>query len=195
MKKAICFALALCSCLLVGCNKDDAEDAKQVETVVLAKSACYEISMLNDDDGTKYSYTVLTQDGETLESALCAKKPEVKPLNDDLIGIRFYTSSSTFCRYYDVKNGRVSDSYFGAFWDNGTLLAYNDYESSSKLVVRDIFDADGYYAEYEIDSDAMELIVKSAEENEDSTELCVTYTLGESGWEQTARIPLVENEE
>lgn len=194
MKKAAAILLIFSMLLLVGCDSGDGDVKRPQETSTPVTSGeGYEITMLKGEDGNeKYSYTVTTHDGAVLESAIAANEPKVKPLNDDLLGVRFYTDSSSFVRYYDLKGGRVSASYFGAFWDNGTLLAYNDFEKSGKLIVRDIFDDSGYRYEETIESDAMELIVTSAEANEDGDELEVKFTLGEHGSEKTIKLPLVD---
>ena len=106
--------------------------------------------------------------------------------------MRFYTATDSFVRYYDIKGGRVSASYFGAFWDNGELLAYNDFEKSGRLIVRDIFDDSGYRYEKEIKSDSLTLIVTKAEPTDDGETLVVKFKLGEHGAEKNVRLPLIE---
>ena len=188
--------LAISVLFLVGCNSSDGDVKRPTETAVTVTSGdCFEINKLKGEDGNeKFSYTVKTHDGTVIESAICANEPKVKPLNDDLLGVRFYTASDSFVRYYDLKGGRVSASYFGAFWDNGTLLAYNDFEKSGKLIVRDIFDDNGYRYEKEITSDAMELIVSSAEPTDDGETLVVKFKMGEHGAEKNVRLPLVDKD-
>lgn len=190
MKKAAIFLLALMTLFLAACGDTGEENKPENTPVVLSKGEGFEIAMLRDDNGEKYSYTVKTHDGTVIESAVCAQQPQVKPLNEDLLGIRFYTDNDSFVRYYDLKSGKASVSYFGAFWDNGKLLAYNDFERSGKLIVCDIFDDGGYRYEKEIESDAMELTVTSAEVNEDGDTLVVKYKLGEHGYEQNVKLPL-----
>lgn len=194
MKKAAAILLAISVLFLVGCNDSDGDVKKPKETAVSVTSGdCFEINKLKGEDGNeKFSYTVKTHDGTVIESAVCANEPKVKPLNDDLLGVRFYTATDSFVRYYDIKGGRVSASYFGAFWDNGELLAYNDFEASGRLIVRDIFDDSGYRYEKEITSDAMELIVTSAEPTDDNETLVVKFKLGEHGAEKNVRLPLIE---
>lgn len=186
--------LAISVLFLVGCGSGDGDVKKPKETAVSVTSGdCFEINKLKGEDGNeKFSYTVKTHDGTVIESAVCANEPKVKPLNDDLLGVRFYTATDSFVRYYDIKGGRVSASYFGAFWDNGELLAYNDFEKSGKLIVRDIFDDNGYRYEKEITSDAMELIVTSAEPTDDNETLVVKFKLGDHGAEKNVRLPLIE---
>lgn len=194
MKKAAAILLAISVLFLVGCNDSDGDVKKPKETAVSVTTGdCFEINKLKGEDGNeKFSYTVKTHDGTVIESAVCANEPKVKPLNDDLLGVRFYTATDSFVRYYDIKGGRVSASYFGAFWDNGELLAYNDFEKSGKLIVRDIFDDSGYRYEKEITSDAMELIVTSAEPTDDGETLVVKFKLGDHGSEKNVKLPLIE---
>lgn len=191
MKKASVILLALMLLFLVGCGDKPEEKEPESSPVVLSSGEGYEISMLKDENGgEKYAYTVKTHEGKVIESAISSNEPKVKPLNADLIGIRFYTDSDSFVRYYDIKSGKASASYFGAFWDNGKLLAYNDYEHSGKLIVRDIFDDDGYRYEKEISSDALELIVTEAKLSDDESTLTVYFKMGEHGSVVNVRLPL-----
>lgn len=194
MKKAAAILLAISVLFLVGCGSGDGDVKKPKETAVSVTSGdCFEINKLKGEDGNeKFSYTFKTHDGTIIESAVCANEPKVKPLSDDLLGVRFYTATDSFVRYYDIKGGRVSASYFGAFWDNGELLAYNDFEASGKLIVRDIFDDNGYRYEKEITSDALTLIVTKAEPTDDGETLVVKFKLGEHGAEKNVRLPLIE---
>lgn len=194
MKKAAAILLAISVLFLVGCSGSDGDVKKPKETAVTVTTGdCFEINKLKGEDGNeKFSYTVKTHDGTVIESAVCANEPKVKPLNDDLLGVRFYTATDSFVRYYDIKGGRVSASYFGAFWDNGKLLAYNDFEASGKLIVRDIFDDSGYRYEKEITSDSLTLIVTKAEPTDDGETLVVKFKLGEHGAEKNVRLPLIE---
>lgn len=190
MKKAAIFLLALMTLFLAACGDTGEEKKPENTPVVLSKGEGFEIAMLRDGNGEKYSYTVKTHDGTVIESAVCAQQPQVKPLNEDLLGIRFYTDNDSFVRYYDLKSGKASVSYFGAFWDNGRLLAYNDFERSGKLVVCDIFDDGGYRYEKEIESDAMELIVTEATLSDDESTLIVKFKMGENGSVKNVKLPL-----
>ncbi len=117
MKKAAAILLTFTMLFLVGCDNGRPETTPEPSPVAVSSGDCYEVSMLKNNDGIeKYSYTVKTHDGKVIESAICANKPKVKPLNGDLLGIRFYTDSDSFVRYYDIKSGRVSASYFDASW-------------------------------------------------------------------------------
>ena len=127
--------------------------------------------------------------GETLESALCAEQPQVAIINPDLLGIRFTADDHVFCRYYDVEKGLVSESFFNAFWDNGELVAYNDYENGHKMVVQSIFAHGSYYYETEIDCPSWKLTVTSCELNEKTGELTVGYVYGSNDTKGTVKLP------
>ena len=97
MKKAAAILLAFSMLLLVGCGNTDGDVKRPTETSTPVTSGeGYEITMLRGEDGNeKYSYTVTTHDGTVLETAICANEPKVKPLSDDLLGVRFYTDTSS----------------------------------------------------------------------------------------------------
>lgn len=195
MKKLFAVLLILLTVLLVGCGSDEPEAEPENTPVILSKGDGFEVLMIESEDySIKYAYTVTAADGTVIEKASCSNQPKVAKLDNGLIGIRFTTDNKVFCRYYDIKNGLASDSYFGAFWDNGKLVAYNSYEDTGKLVVCDIFNPDGYRFEKEIQSSAMELIVTGSSVNDKGTELKVTYKMGESAGEQSTTLPLVKAE-
>lgn len=196
MKKLFAVLLILLSLFLVGCGGDEPEAPPLNTPEILSKGTGFVVTLIRADDGSvKYGYTVTASDGSEIESAVCAYQPKVAKLKEGrLIGIRFYTDNDTFCRYYDLKEGLASQSYFGAFWDNGTLVGYNDFERSGKLIVCDIFNSDGYRYEKEIQSNAMELIVTGTSVSEDGKTLSVKFKMGESGYEQSAAMPLTADE-
>lgn len=191
MKKTILAALLLCALLLTGCGDNGGDSATEPEDngTVISSGDYFKVIEQTKDGVTRYSYSVTDKNGETLESALCAEQPKVAAINPDLIGVRFTDGEHMFCRYYDLKNGMVSESYFNAFWDDGTLVAYNDYENGHKMVVRSIFDYGSYYHETEVDCPAWKLTVVSCEQNEDTGELTVGYVYGEQN-ESTGTVKL-----
>ena len=67
-------------------------------------------------------------------------------------------------------------------------------EKSEKLIVRDIFDDNGYRYEKEIKSDSLTLIVTKAEPTDDGETLIVKFKLGEHGGEKNVKLPLVDKD-
>ena len=204
MKRFPAVLLALSCLFLVACGGEEPAEtpapsaeptAAQTESTgkdreIISKGDCFEVSLDRSGEIVRYDYVVKTTDGKVIESASCPQQPRVAPLSKTLLGFRFYNEDKTWCRYYDTEKGLASPSYFGAFWDNGKLVAYNDYEKNQKLVVRDIFDDSGYKYELPIDGAAMELIVVAAVPDEAGTSLTVEYLLGESSSRLTAQLPL-----
>jgi hypothetical protein len=175
--------------LLAGCGEDTPAETPAPSAAILSQGDCFVVAEDNSSGITKYSYTIKDKSGAELESAICANQPRVAVINDDLLGVRFYVNDKTFCRYYDLKNGRVSDSFFNAFWDNGKLVAYHDYDNGHRLMVRDMFDENGYYYELDLDVQALSITVTACEQSEDTGDLTVTYTYGDGGAEYSATLP------
>ena len=197
MKKTIFAAFLLCALLLAGCGGNEAVSDTKPETseVVLSAGDCFKVSEEHSNGVTRYSYSVTEKNGETLESALCTEQPQVAIINPDLLGIRFTSDEHVFCRYYDVKRGLVSESFFNAFWDNGEIVAYNDYENGHKMVVRSIFDKNGYYYETAVDCPSWKLTVTSCELNGETGELTVGYVYGANNTEGTVKLPTTAPDE
>ena len=133
MKKRIAAIMLLMLTLLAGCGENTPAETPTPSAAILSQGDCFVVAEDNSSGITKYSYTIKDKSGAELESAICANQPRVAVINDDLLGVRFYVNDKTFCRYYDLKNGRVSDSFFNAFWDNGKLVAYHDYDNGHRL--------------------------------------------------------------
>ena len=175
--------------LLAGCGEDTPTETPAPSAAILSQGDCFVVAEDHSSSVVKYSYTINDKSGAEIESAICAKQPRVAVINDDLLGVRFYVNDKTFCRYYDLKNGRVSDSFFNAFWDNGKLVAYHDYDNGHRLMVRDMFDENGYYYELDLDVQALSITVTACEQNEDTGDLTVKYTYGDGGTEYSATLP------
>ena len=189
MKKRTAAVMLLVLMLLSGCGEDTPAETPPPTGTILAQGESFVVMEEHSGGVTKYSYTIKDKAGKELESAICAKQPRVAVINDDLLGVRFYVSDKTFCRYYDLKNSRVSESFFNAFWDNGKLVAYHDYDNGHRMMVRDMFNANGYYYEQELDVQALSITVTACEQNEETGELNVTYTYGDTGTEYEITLP------
>lgn len=189
MKKYLVCAMLMCLALLCGCSDEPVADPTPSTETVLSSGSCFKVTENHSNGSTKYHYTITDKNGQTLESAICAKQPKVAVLNDSLIGIRFYVDDKSFCRYYDTDAGRVSGSFFNAFWDNGELVACHDYENGHRMMVRDIFNEDGYYYELDLDIHSLTITVTACEENSETGELTVEYSYSDNTLQGTAVLP------
>ena len=206
MKKLLCAVFIILALFLSACGaEEDPAEPSPTQTAqpspspkaetdenvtVLSKGTGFLITEVTSNSGTKYAYTVTANDGKEIESASCGMQPKVAPLAKDLIGIRFYSDKGSWCRYYDLERGIASQSFYGAFWDDGSLVAYNDFEYGRCLVVQSIFDEDGYCFKQHIEGDALELTVIAAVPKDDGSTLTVEYYLGKSGGRTTVELPL-----
>lgn len=169
MKKFAIAIMLLAALLLSACGGKSGE--VQIPNVIryetdeklIDSGTNYMVTEVRSKNVTKYSYTVTDPDGNIIESALCAEKPEVS-CKDDLVGIRFSDDGHYFCRYYNIQTKEVSKSFKNAFWDNGKQVAYYSYSNGHIFVVQDIF-GDGYYTEVPVESSSWQISVSSAAAN------------------------------
>lgn len=203
MKKRLCVLLLLLT-LLSACGGGEtptptetpspeptpAPTEEAVTEEILSKGTGFLVTVSHGNGSTKYNYTITANDGSVIESASCPMQPKVAPIGKNLLGMRFYSDKGSWCRYYDIEKGLASRSFYGAFWDNGELVAYNDFEVNGCLMVESIFDENGYSYRCDIDSIAMELTIIAAVPSDDSSVLTVEYYLGKSGDRLTVELPL-----
>lgn len=201
MKRAA-LTLLLCALLLCACGTDapEASPSPDTETAkVIASGECFTVEEIVGEKVTKYYYTVTAEDGTVLESAYCAERPKVSQVSEGLVGMRFTDDNHVWTRYYDTKNGVVSKSFMNAFWSDGTLVAYSSYDDDVILVVRDIFDDNGFRSETPADCLLWSVHVVAAEPSEDGKLLNVEYVEGDGenpdAEIKTAKLPLAADEE
>lgn len=200
MKKLIA-PLLLCVLLLCACTQG-AEPPVQTKDVensrTLVSTDTFTVEAVVDGENVKYRYTVFDLDGKTIESAFCAEMPKVSQVSEALAGIRFTDDGHSWTRYYDLKNGKASESFMNAFWSDGELVAYNAYDNGHIMVVRSIFDESGYHFETPVESDSWQIFVTAAELSEDGTSLSVEFVDGDGtnpdAKVKTITLPLVPEE-
>ena len=200
MKKLIA-PLLLCVLLLCACTQG-AEPPVQTKDVensrTLVSTDTFTVEAVVDGENVKYRYTVFDLDGKTIESAFCAEMPKVSQVSEALAGIRFTDDGHSRARYYDLKNGKASESFMNAFWSDGELVAYNAYDNGHIMVVRSIFDESGYHFETPVESDSWQIFVTAAELSEDGTSLSVEFVDGDGtkpdAKVKTISLPLVPAE-
>lgn len=189
MKKTLLFiitfllaVMALCSC------QSDKNDKTFDET------SYYKIINKSENDNQKYQYIIYNLDKEVVLDEETTREPAVNYLGDGLFEIvTSHGSPALLYRYYDIFNDTLSeDSFWNRAAVKGHAIAYMDLTQDSKLVliVRDIFNKDIYYNEFErnfspnaVPSSAL----TDAEFINDDT-LNITYLKGEDSEEVTETI-------
>ena len=168
--------LILCAC---GMGVEPLEPDEAPVEVVVAEGDCFAVySITGEDCIEKYSYEVRTQDGEVMERVMCLEKPRFAEINKDLVGLRFSANDHIFSRYFDVKNGVISESFKNAFWDNGVLVARHDYANGHYFVVESIF-GDDYEYTVKVESLSWLITVLGVETVNDGAAIEVTFVHGD----------------
>lgn len=201
MKKFV-LPLLLCLLMLCACSNDphatiDDLDSKTVN--VISSGDCFTIEEIQDGSVVRYRYTVVGQNGDVLETALCAERPLVSQVDADLIGMRFTDGNNRWTRYFDTKDMIVSESFINAFWSDGTLVAYFGFDGDVYMTVRSIFDDNGFCSVTTLDSMSWTVYVLATEVSEDGSELAVEYVEGKGTSPdaeiKTVTLPLTDIEE
>lgn len=180
--KRVVLPLLICLMLLCGCSKEPPAKTTNPtdETVkVIASGECFTVEEIVKDCITKYSYSITDINGKVIETAFCAEKPRVSQVDKNLVGMRFTDNNHMWTRYFDTASGRVSESFMSAFWSDGTLVAYASYDNGVIMVVRDIFDDEGFRSSTPAESTLWNVHVIAAEVSEDGTGLVVEYVDGD----------------
>lgn len=178
--------LTLCAC---GDEEKPRKESDEKSTLLISE-ANYEVYSITDAEGVKYEFTVTANDGSVLQNALCSEAPRAARSAADVLGMRFTKGESSFCRFFELEEKLCSDAYFNAFWDNGELVGvYCAINGEQHIRLVDIFSGDIVY-DKGLGLESLELLISSAELNEDGSELTVIYAGGENTREYTLRIEL-----
>jgi len=158
-------ALILISMILCGCTSDASSDdstATQTTDDTLPAGTTDADTEKNEpvyfevsDDGTSYGYVLYNRDGTVAEEMEgCTEKPLISITDTELI--RVTLGRETY--YYDLDAQIFSETFTDAFCENGTLLACG---AEDRIVICDIFDAEGFYKELDSFSHKLSLSEES----------------------------------
>lgn len=193
MKKLFCLLLivviiTLCGCSEAKTDEENTEPASQTETVsyvseIIDISDYYKIT--NNGDFT-YSYEIYDKSGNViLTENSCKREPHIEMLSENLLKcmLQYGTGISTQITFFvNVETGVISEDFISVFDEYNGRIAHHLYQNSKHyMIVRDIFDKDDYYKEFEIDDDiyAVADAVVSADFSQDGKKLTVIYLAGE----------------
>ena len=189
MKKLISWLLifiifSLCGCSATKTTEENTESVSQIESVseIIEEGKNYKITY---NGNFTYSYEIRDNSGTVILSDDNAKKtPHITMIDENTAKLTIQQGTgitTAFTTYCNITNGSISESFNAVFDEcNGKTVYYEYRESKYYIIVRDIFDKDVFYKEFEIDDDiyAVADAVASADFSQDGKKLTVTYLAG-----------------
>lgn len=192
MKKLISWLLifvifSLCGCSATKTTEENTESASKTESEsyiseIIEEGKNYKITY---NGNFTYSYEIRDNSGTVILSDDNAKKtPHITMIDENTAKLTIQKGTgitTAFTTYCNITNGSISESFNAVFDEcNGKTVYYEYRESKYYIIVRDIFDKDVFYKEFEIDDDIYTVAnaVVSADFSQDCTMLTVTYLAG-----------------
>lgn len=130
---------------------------------------------------TDITYDILNLDGETVFSETTDRPLEINMICDTVVDIaKGMGTGITVHRYYDAERNLFSDEFSYVLADSDGLIAFIDVPNEQpfenrKVVVRDIFDKDLFYKEYQVNFSNVDTPVIQAEFSRDGDSLQLIY--------------------
>ena len=205
MKKLFCLLLiiviiALCGCSETKINEENTEAVSQTETSSYVNEIIDEndyYTVVYNGDFT-YSYEIRDKSGNILLSDNSEKEePHINMMDENTVKLwiqRGTGITTAFTTYCNITNGSISKSFNAVYDEYDGKTAYYEYRDSKYyIVVRDIFDKDAFYKEFEIDDDIYVVAdaVVSADFSQDGKKLTVIYLAGED-YKETETMLFIE---
>lgn len=185
MKKSCLLIVSLLIILILcACGKADtkvpeeAEKSDKGEEIVSEEN--YSVFEEDGPEGKRYYYEIKANDGTVMENVYTHDKPVISERDKNIYSVLFFTDGKYFCRYYNVDTKEMTESFSRVFWDNGKVLARQNFAGDRSIVVQSIFD-DSYCEETLIDCIMSQFTVLAASLSEDGKTLNVTYIPGNGG--------------
>ena len=100
-------------------------------------------------EGNFYYYYILDGQNEVVDEMGFYRKAPQLSLVDEIVKvyIQLGTGAGTIrTRYYDTKEGLLSEWFYSVYDEDNRLLVYSDH---NKLIVQNIFDKSSYYREFQ----------------------------------------------
>lgn len=113
-------------------------------------------SLTQNDDNT-YSYTFADMYGNILfEKENTTREPKINMISANVYELITQTGtglSTNWAVYCDVKNSKVSDTFYYVLGAKGDYVVCADYENGKCfIIVQNIFDKSAYYKTYELEN-------------------------------------------
>lgn len=129
------------------------EEVINNQNELLAKEENYQItySVINQEK-YRYHYKIYNQNGMVVREEQSDREPIISYIDDNMIEILISTGTYTFfCTYYDISEDRFSEVYqTPIIAEYGKVVYFEIRETVFQIIVRDIFDKNAFYKEFEI---------------------------------------------
>lgn len=129
------------------------EEALNNQNELLAKEENYQItySVINQEK-YRYHYKIYNQNGMVVREEQSDREPIISYIDDNMIEILISAGTDTFfCTYYDISEDRFSEVYqTPIIAEYGKVVYFEIRETVFQIIVRDIFDKNAFYKEFEI---------------------------------------------
>lgn len=136
---------------LIGSTTTKKELNKQNE--LLAEEENYQITYsVIDQEKYRYHYKIYNQNGMVVREEQSDREPIISYIDDNMIEILISAGTDTFfCTYYDISEDRFSEVYqTPIIAEYGKVVYFEIREKVFQIIVRDIFDKNAFYKEFEI---------------------------------------------
>lgn len=129
------------------------EEVINNQNELLAKEENYQItySVINQEK-YRYHYKIYNQNGMVVREEQSDREPIISYIDDNMIEILISSGTYTFfCTYYDISEDRFSEVYqTPIIAEYGKVVYFEIRETVFQIIVRDIFDKNAFYKEFEI---------------------------------------------
>lgn len=129
------------------------EEALNNQNELLAKEENYQITYsVIDQERYRYHYKIYNQNGMVVREEQSDREPIISYIDDNMIKILISAGTDTFfCTYYDISEDRFSEVYqTPIIAEYGKVVYFEIREKVFQIIVRDIFDKNAFYKEFEI---------------------------------------------
>lgn len=183
MKKTLCILVGVLFCFIVVYSLyENISNNKSEQMEVLDSGKYYRIYKGSTN---QIRYDIYNYGGEIVLSEETEHPLEIRTINGNIIDIEIGMGTGiTIHKYYDVDENVFSQEFQYVLSNLEQLIAYVDVPKANplenrKVIVRNIFDKQLFYKEYELDFSYVDTPVIEAKFSRDGAALHLTYLSGE----------------
>ncbi len=167
---------------------EERETEKKPVEAVLKEDKHFKIIDMGESE---YYYAIYNAEGKIVKDGECFRvSPSITYIDANTIQVLVSAGTDTYCCiYYDILGDRVSEIYESPVTAKYNKIAYLDWRKGgiTALIVKEMFDENGYYEEFLLDFTQMVSPVTYAEFLDENT-LYISYYFGGSYEEKKTQV-------